>query len=73
MMLKLTGFLFLACTLLATACSVNPVTGESQLYLVSTGQEVAIGEQNYGPMQQAQGAQYTLDPAVHLSAWARKL
>lgn len=50
--------------LLLPACSVNPVTGENQLHLVSTSQEIAIGEKNYGPMQQAQGAQYVVDPAV---------
>ena len=47
-----------------TGCSVNPVTGENELSLVSTSQELAIGEQNYRPSQQSQGGQYTLDPAL---------
>lgn len=45
-------------------CAVNPVTGESELSLVSTNQEIAMGRQQYGPAQQAQGGQYTLDPAL---------
>jgi predicted Zn-dependent protease len=61
---RLAGLSFLVLLLLVTGCSVNPVTGENQLHLVSTSQEIAIGEKNYGPMQQAQGAQYVVDPAV---------
>ena len=50
--------------LLPIACSVNPVTGESQLSLISTAQEVALGEKNYQPSQQSQGGQYRVDPGV---------
>jgi len=46
------------------ACSVNPVTGDRELILVSGEQEVAMGEQNYGPMQQSQGGQHDVDPAL---------
>lgn len=46
------------------ACSVNPVTGKTELSLVSAAQEVAIGENNYLPSQQAQGGQYYIDPDV---------
>ncbi len=47
-----------------TACVVNPVTGQKQFSLVSPAEEVAMGEQNYGPSQQSQGGQYTVDPGL---------
>lgn len=50
----------LACLLLA-ACSINPVTGERQLGLVSTAEEIRVGEEQYGPLQQMQGGKYALD------------
>jgi len=46
------------------ACSVNPVTGDRQLILVSGEQELAMGAQNYVPMQQSQGGPYDVDPAL---------
>lgn len=46
------------------ACAENPVTGERELGLVSTAEEVSIGEQNYGPMQQSQGGELVTDPAL---------
>ncbi len=48
----------------ATGCSTNPVTGKSELSLVSTEQEISIGKQNYGPSRQAQGGDYVADPEV---------
>ncbi len=56
----------LLCTAIvfAAACSVNPVTGKNQLSLISTSQELAIGEKNYRPSQQSQGGQYTLDKSL---------
>jgi len=45
-------------------CSVNPVTGEREFLLVSGGQELQMGEQNYLPMQQSQGGEYDVDPAL---------
>ena len=48
--------------LTAVGCSVNPVTGKNELSLVSNSQEIAIGEQNYRPSQQAQGGIYYIDP-----------
>ncbi len=45
-------------------CVVNPVTGESEFTLMSPQQEVAIGERNYQPSQQAQGGLYVVDPEV---------
>ena len=32
-----------------TGCSVNPVTGRSELVLVSEAQELQLGQQNYVP------------------------
>ena len=54
------ALLFLA----LTGCAVNPVTGERQLITVSTQQEIAMGEQAYGPTQQSQGGEYDVDPAL---------
>ena len=53
-----------AALLLTTACTVNPVTGERQLSLVSAEQEVSIGRQQYLPAQQAQGGRYYIDPEI---------
>lgn len=54
-----------ALTLLVTGgCAVNPVTGEQELSFVSTEQELAIGQKNYGPYRQADGGDYNLDPAL---------
>ncbi len=51
-------------TLAVSACVTNPVTGEKELSLVSTAQEVAIGEQQYGPGRQMYGGDYVADPEV---------
>ncbi|MDN3517894.1 M48 family metalloprotease [Aquisalimonas lutea] len=45
-------------------CAVNPVTGERELSLVGEDWERQIGEENYGPMRQAQGGEYVLDPGL---------
>lgn len=42
-------------------CGVNPVTGHSELQLVSTQSELAMGAKNYAPLQQSQGGQYKVD------------
>lgn len=57
---KLIGLLALAS--MVAGCSTNPVTGKSQLNLISPAQEVALGEKQYGPSQQSQGGAYTVDP-----------
>lgn len=49
-----------------TACSINPVTGERQLSLMSAEQEVALGAENYLPSQQSQGGRYVVDPELTL-------
>ncbi len=50
----------------ATACSVNPVTGERQLTLMSADQELSVGAENYQPSQQSQGGRYVVDPELGL-------
>lgn len=45
-------------------CSVNPVTGRSEITLVGEATEIQMGEQNYAPMQQSQGGEYDIDPAL---------
>lgn len=55
--------LFLAVIFL-TGCSVNPVTGKRELMMVSTEQQIAMGKQNYAPMQQSQGGVYDVDPEL---------
>lgn len=46
------------------ACTTNPVTGKSQLSLVSPAQEISMGEKQYLPSQQSQGGKYELDQAL---------
>lgn len=62
-------------TALLSGCTENPVTGTSEFSLVSARQEVAIGEANYQPSQQAQGGLYTVDRelAVYVNSVGRKL
>lgn len=58
-------YLTLAAALLTFAgCATNPVTGDSELSMVSPEQEIQIGEQQYEPAQQSQGGQYEVDPSV---------
>ena len=45
-------------------CSVNPVTGENQLILVSEAQELQMGAQAYAPTKQSQGGEYDVDPEL---------
>ncbi len=49
---------------LTTGCATNPVTGKNELALVSQGEEISIGHQQYTPAQQSQGGQYVVDPAL---------
>ena len=68
---------FLAALLisLVPACSVNPVTGERQLNIVSESWELSTGEQHYPFQQQAGGGRYVLDPdlTAYVSSVGRKL
>jgi predicted Zn-dependent protease len=47
-----------------TGCAMNPVTGKPDFMMVSEAQELALGEQNYAPMQQAEGGVYDIDPQL---------
>jgi predicted Zn-dependent protease len=46
------------------ACGTNPVTGKTELQLVSERQEIAIGQQNYAPARQSQGGDFVVDPQL---------
>ena len=59
---RLLAVLLLAAS--ATGCAVNPVTGKPDFIVVSEEQELALGEQNYAPMQQAEGGVYDIDPPL---------
>lgn len=59
-------FALLVVILLASGCSVNPVTGNQELTLMSPAEEVAIGEQQYEPSQQSQGGRYVVDPDLNV-------
>ncbi len=54
----------LVTVLATTACAVNPVTGQRELGLITTADEIQIGEQYYAPSLQMQGGEYRLDPAL---------
>ena len=45
-------------------CSVNPVTGDRELSIISERQEIAIGAEQYVPSQQSQGGQFKVDPEL---------
>jgi len=47
-----------------TGCAANPVTGKTELSLISESAEIELGKNNYGPTVQAQGGSYVLDPAL---------
>ncbi len=55
---------FLLLLALAAGCAVNPVTGQRELVLVGVERQIQMGEQNYAPMQQAEGGQYDVDPVL---------
>lgn len=57
-----TTFILVLSFLFLGGCSVNPVTGKSELVFMSTADEIALGQQNYAPMQQSQGGEYDVDP-----------
>lgn len=65
----------LSLLLATTGCAVNPVTGKSELSLVSPEQEIAIGAQQYQPSQQSQGGRYYIDPELqtYVAGVGRKL
>ena len=56
---------------LLSGCVTNPVTGRSELALITPAQEIRMGEQNYVPAQQSQGGQLAADP--ELTAYVRQV
>ncbi len=48
----------------ATGCATNPVTGKTELRLMSTAQEIQQGQQAYAPLLQSQGGELVVDPAL---------
>ena len=62
--------LLLAAAVLA-GCSKNPVTGEKEFAPYSTRDEIDLGKQHYGPLQQAQGGPFKTDP--ELAAYVREV
>lgn len=55
------AFVFVFLCFLA-GCATNPVTGKSELQLVSRDREISIGEQQYLPAVQSQGGYFITDP-----------
>lgn len=56
--------LIAALVVLAAGCAVNPVTGQRELSLITTADEISIGEEQYQPLQQLGGGRYKVDPGV---------
>lgn len=56
--------LLILTTALLSACAVNPVTGERELTLVPESSELQIGAQQYAPIRQMQGGDYTVNPRL---------
>ena len=54
----------LLAALALAGCATNPVTGRTELHMVSEGQEIQLGQQYYGPSRQSQGGDYVTDPRV---------
>ena len=54
----------LAAALLLSACGTNPVTGDREMQLISTEQEIAMGEQAYLPSRQVQGGDFVVYPEL---------
>lgn len=45
-------------------CGTNPVTGKSELQMVSEEQEIQIGQEYYSYLKQAEGGEYVADPKL---------
>lgn len=56
---------------LCAGCATNPVTGQTELQLISTQQEIAMGEGAYASQVQLSGGEYALDP--ELSAYVERV
>lgn len=55
------AILLTATSILISGCSTNPVTGRSELSLISERQELAIGQRQFMPAQQSAGGTYSVD------------
>jgi predicted Zn-dependent protease len=55
---------FVAMLITLVACAVNPVTGKREISLISESSEIEMGTQNYVPMQQSEGGEFDVDPAL---------
>ena len=55
---------FFAITTIAVGCATNPVTGKSELSVISEKWELNTGKKQYLPMRQSQGGDYVADPEV---------
>ena len=55
---------FFAIATVLSGCATNPVTGKSEISLVSESWELKTGAQNYLPARQSQGGDYVADPGV---------
>jgi predicted Zn-dependent protease len=49
---------------LTNSCATNPVTGKSELHLVSEREEISIGQEYYPLLSQAEGGEYVADLSV---------
>ena len=58
------AILLVLLSVVLTGCATNPVTGRSEISLVSDAQERAIGAQQYAPSQQSQGGEFVVDQAL---------
>lgn len=45
-------------------CAVNPVTGRKELALIGEGTELQIGAEQYAPLRQMQGGDYSTQPQI---------
>lgn len=54
----------LAVVCVATACAVNPVTGQRHVQFYDTAWEQDIGSNYYAPLRQQQGGDFLLDPEL---------
>ena len=72
---RFASLLALLPALLLTACGVNPVSGKTEIQLISAAQEVKIGEQNYAPSRQSQGGDLKVLPelSAYVSTVGQKL
>lgn len=52
------------CSALLTGCAINPVTGKNEITVVPVSTEIQLGDENFLPMQQAQGGKYLVHPEI---------